>query len=70
MGSTLSHVGFNVDSGWLVSAHSSHSIHKVKKVGPQNTKGVGTRQDDVFATEPGGIMEVAMWLCVLLLVGI
>jgi hypothetical protein len=70
MGSTLSQVGFNVGLGWLVSAHSSHSIHKVKEVGPQNTKGVGTWQRDVFATEPSGIMEVAMWLCAPLLVGL
>ena len=46
----------------------SHSIHKAKEVGPQSTKGVGNRDaSDGFASELGGIMEVAMWLCAPLL---
>ena len=50
---------------------SGHSIHKAKRVGPQSTKGVGPIiQGDGFASEPGGIIEVAMWLCTLLLVGL
>ena len=50
---------------------SSHSIHKAKEASLQSTKGVvhGT-QGDSFASEPGGIREVAMWLCKPLLVGL
>jgi hypothetical protein len=34
-------------------------------------KWLGTwMEGDSFATKPGGIMEVAMWLCALLLVGL
>jgi hypothetical protein len=42
---------------------------KFIEVGPQSTKGVGIpkMQGDGFASEPGGIMEVAMWLCAPLL---
>ena len=50
--------------------NSNYSIQKAKEVGPQSTKGVGyghhkkgsvpMMQGDNFATEPGGIMEVAM----------
>ena len=48
----------------------SRFIHKGKEVGPQSTIGVGTHvQGDGFASEPGGIMEVAaMWLSTLSLV--
>ena len=57
--------------GWLVNAYSSHSIHNAKEVGPQSTKGsFPGMQGDGFASEPGGIMEVAVWLCVLLLLGL
>ena len=58
---------------------SNHSIHKTKEIGSQSTKGVMSwdarglvpkMQGDGFATEPGGIMEVAMWLCVPLLLGL
>ena len=64
---------------WLLNAYSSHFIHKAKEVGPQKHKGVISsdarvsvlgRQGDDFASEPGGIMEVAMWLCVPLLFGL
>ena len=58
----------------------SHFIHKAKDVGPQKgsvlgIKGVGSQdarglpsgmQGDGFASNMGGIMEVAMWLCTLL----
>jgi hypothetical protein len=46
---------------------SSLSTHKTKEVGPQSTKGV---HGDSFASEPGGIMQLAMWLCTSLLVGL
>ena len=56
---------------WLVNAYSSHSIHKAKEVGPQSIKGSFPRmQGDGFASEPGGIMKVAMWLCVPLLLAL
>ena len=52
----------------------SHYSHKVMEIGPQSTKEVGTlvpkMQGDHFASELGGIMEVAMWLCTPLLVGL
>ena len=63
----------------LVNAYSSHSIHNAKEVGPQSTKGSFPRmqrgsvpgmQGDGFASEPGGIMEVAVWLCIPLLLGL
>ena len=78
MGSTLSQVGSRWDWGGF-NDFSSHSIHKAKEVGPQSTKGVISRhakglvlemQGDGFASEPGGIMEVAMWLCEPLLLGL
>jgi hypothetical protein len=75
-----------VGLGWFVNAYSSHSIHNVKKVGLQSTKesfpickGFGYQdargsvpgmQGDGFASEPGGIMEVAMWLCLSSLLGL
>ena len=34
---------FKVGFGWLESAYSSHSIHKAKEVGSQNTMGVNSR---------------------------
>jgi hypothetical protein len=57
--------------GLLVKVFFSHLIHKAKEVGPQSTKGSFPRmqgswflrcKDDGFASEPSGIMEVAMWL--------
>lgn len=33
---------FKVDLGWFVIAYSSHFIHKVIEVGPQNTKKLGS----------------------------
>jgi hypothetical protein len=60
-------------------------VHKPKEVDTQSVKEVsmdtnglvmgikwlGTwMEGDGFATKPGGIMEVAMWLCALLLVGL
>ena len=65
--------------GWLVNAYSNHSIHNAKEVGPQSTKGSFPRMQGgrfpgckvmVFASELSGIMEVAMWLCVPLLLGL
>ena len=57
--------------GWLVNAYSSHSIHNAKEVGPQSTKGsFPGMQGDGFAGEPGGIVEVAVWLCIPLLLGL
>jgi hypothetical protein len=72
--------------GWFVNAYSSHSIHNVKEVGLQSTKGsfpgckgfgyqdargsVPEMPGDGFASEPGGIMEVAMWHCLPLLLGL
>jgi hypothetical protein len=39
----------------------SHSIHKVTEVGPQARRGLVPRpQGDGFASEQGGIMEVAI----------
>ena len=70
---------FKVGLRWFVNAYSSHSIHNVKEVGLQSTtwlfpgcKGgsVPGMQGDGFASEPGGIMEVAMWLCLPLLLGL
>jgi hypothetical protein len=58
---------------------SSHSIYKAKEVGPKCTKGVSTwnarwsvheMQGGNFASEPGGIVKVTVWLCVPLLVGL
>ena len=58
---------------------SSHSIHKLREVGPQNRKHVGSQdvrgsvlrvQGNAFASELGGLMEVAMWHCTMLLVGL
>ena len=72
--------------GWFVNAYSSHSIHNVKEVGLQSTKGslpgckgfryrdaggsVPKMQGDGFASEPDGIIEVAVWLCLPLLLGL
>ena len=51
---------FKVGLGWLVNANSSQSIHNAKEVGPQSTKGsFPIMQGDGFASELGGIMEVA-----------
>ena len=70
---------FKMGLGWLVNAYSSHSIHNTKEVGPQSTQGsfpwdarglVPGMQGDGFASEPGGIMEVAVWLCIPLLLGL
>ena len=67
---------------WLVNAYSSHSIHwgvdgpshsihKSKEARPQRTKGSFPRmQGDGFASKLDGIMEGAMWLSALLLVGL
>ena len=49
--------------GWGGVGQLECSIHKAK--------GVGTwMHADGSASELGGIMEVAMWLCALLLVGL
>jgi hypothetical protein len=65
-----------VGLGWFVNAYSRHSIHNVKEVGPESTKRFISReakgsiygmQGDDFASEPGGIMEVAVWLCISLI---
>jgi hypothetical protein len=56
-----------VELGWLVNAYSSHSIHNTE-VGPQRTKGSSPgMQGDGNASKPSGIMEVAVWLCIPLL---
>ena len=50
---------------------SSHSIHKAKEVGAKAQQGsVSIMQGDGFASEAGGIMEVSMWLCASLLIGL
>ena len=56
---------------WFVNAYYSHSIHNAKGVGPQSTKRsfLGMQGDD-FTSEPDGIVEVAVWLCVPLLLGL
>ena len=60
-----------MEFGWLVNAYSSHSIHNTKEVGPQRTKGsIPGIQGDGFASKPSGIMEVAVWLCIPLLIGL
>jgi hypothetical protein len=75
-----------VGLGWFVNAYSSHSIHNVKEVGLQSTKGsfpgckgfgyrdargsVSGMQGDGSASKPDGIMEVAVWLCLSLLLGL
>jgi hypothetical protein len=72
-----------VGLGWFVNACSSHSIHNVEDLGLQSTKGsfpgckgfgyrdargsVPGMQGDGFASKPGGIIEVAVWLCLPLL---
>jgi hypothetical protein len=57
-----------VGLGWLVNAYSSHNA---KDVGPQSTKElVRGMQGDGFASEPGGIMKVAVWLCLPFLLGL
>ena len=57
--------------GWLVNGYSSHSIRNTKEIGPQSTIGlVPGMQGDGFASEPGGIVEVAVWLCIPLLLGL
>jgi hypothetical protein len=61
MDSTLSRVGSRMGLGWFVNAYSSHSIHNVKEVGLQSTKGsfpickgFGYRvQGDGFASKTG-----------------
>ena len=62
---------FKVGLGWLVNAYSSHFIHNAKEVGQQSTEGpfLGM-QGDGFASKPGGIVEVAVWLCIPLLLGL
>jgi hypothetical protein len=77
---TLSRAGSRWDLGWLVNAYYSHFIHNIKEVGPQSTKGLfpGLQGSQFmpgckvsgFAGEAGGIMEVAMWLCIPLLLGL
>jgi hypothetical protein len=70
-GSTLSCVGSKVGFGWLVNAYFSQYIHNTKEVVPQITKGSSPgMQGDGFASEPGEIMEVVVWLCVPLLLGL
>jgi hypothetical protein len=75
-----------VGLGWFVNAYSSHFIHNIKKVGLQSTKrsfpgckgfgyhdargSVPGMQGDGFANELGGIMKVAVWLCLSLLLGL
>ena len=60
---------------------SSHFIHKAKEAIPQSIKRVSSKyqggwfwsvpgmQGDGFASKPGGITKVEMWLCTPLLVG-
>ena len=45
---------FKVSLWWLVNAYSSHSIHRGRGAS------VPGMQRDGFATEPGGILDVAM----------
>jgi hypothetical protein len=53
---------FKVGLGWFVNVYSSHSIHNVKEVGLQSTKGhfpyakdlVTMMQGDGFASKLGG----------------
>jgi hypothetical protein len=68
-----------VGLGWLVNAYSSHSIPqrqggrltKDKRVISHDAKGlIPKMQGEGSASEPGRIMEVAMWLCVPLLLGL
>jgi hypothetical protein len=70
---------------WFINAYSSHSIHNAKEVGLQSTKGsisgckgfgyrdargsIPGMQGDGYASKPGGNMEVAVWLCLPLLLG-
>ena len=52
---------FKVGLGCLVNAYSNHSLHNTKEVGPQSTHGsFPGMQGDGFASEPGGIIEVAV----------
>jgi hypothetical protein len=53
---------------------SSQYVHKAKELGSQSTNKVGSHaargsvprmQGDDFTSEPGGILEVTMWLCTL-----
>jgi hypothetical protein len=67
-----------VGLGWFVNAYYSHYIHNIKEVGLQSTKGhfpyakglVTGMQGDGFASKLGGIMELAVWLCLPLLLGL
>jgi hypothetical protein len=62
---------FKVELGQLVNAFYNHYIYKAKEVGPQSTKGpFPGMQGDGFASEPGGIMDLAMWLRTPLLLGL
>ena len=49
--------------GWLLYIHGSVKGLKAKGI-------VLGMQRDISTTEPGRIMEVAMWLCIPLLVGL
>ena len=51
--------------------HKRGLILSIKWVNPQDARGSIPRlQGNGFATELGGIMEVAMWLCTPLLIGL
>jgi hypothetical protein len=50
---------------------SRGKAYKAQKGHFLNARGLVTgMQDDGLASEPGGIMEVAVWLCLLLLLGL
>ena len=57
---------------WVGGEGYSHSIHKFMEGGPTKHKEglVPMIQGDGFASELGGIMKVAMWLCAPLSVGL
>ena len=76
---------FKVGLRWLGNAYSSDSIHIAKVVGQRikgslpGCKGIGSHdtrgsvpgmQGDGFASKTGRIMEVAVCLCLLLLLGL
>ena len=51
--------------------HKRGLILGIKWISPQDARGSIPRlQGDGFATELGGIMELAMWLCAPLLIGL
>ena len=69
--------------GWLVNAYSTHNAKEIdnkaqkghylicKEVSSQDARrSIPGMQGDGFASQPSGIMEVAMWLCVPLLHGL